>query len=167
MDGEIVILEAHLHPMATAWPLGADNTTDSLSDDAGSQISVIWVVVSNVSGPCPHRLLSLNGVVVLNPLQLRPRWSKTPSHLVAAIASSDRAQPTTASIVSLGVPLLGTSIQWFLQWPLGAENRTDSPFRNRGSQFSVLTSQNIVTTHLATAIASSVSRCAPDTVILS
>ena len=41
MDGEIVILEAHLHPMATAWPLGADNTTDSLSDDAGSQISVI------------------------------------------------------------------------------------------------------------------------------
>ena len=41
MDGEIVILEAHLHPMATAWLLGADNTTDSLSDDAGSQISVI------------------------------------------------------------------------------------------------------------------------------
>ena len=42
MNGEIVTLEAHLHPMATAWPLGADNTTDSLSDDAGSQISVIW-----------------------------------------------------------------------------------------------------------------------------
>ena len=41
MDGEIVILEAHLHPMATALSLGADNTTDSLSDDAGSQISVI------------------------------------------------------------------------------------------------------------------------------
>ena len=42
MDGEIVTKEALLHPMATAWPLGADNTTDSLSDDAGSQISVIW-----------------------------------------------------------------------------------------------------------------------------
>ena len=40
MDGEIVTVEAHLHPMAPAWPLGADNTTDSLSDDAGSQISV-------------------------------------------------------------------------------------------------------------------------------
>ena len=36
MDGEIVTLEALLHSMATAWPLGADNTTDSLSDDAGS-----------------------------------------------------------------------------------------------------------------------------------
>ena len=41
MDGEIVVSEVHLHPMATAWPLGADNTTDYLSDDAGSQISVI------------------------------------------------------------------------------------------------------------------------------
>ena len=41
MESAMVILEAHLHPMAPAWPLGADNTTDSLSDDAGSQISVI------------------------------------------------------------------------------------------------------------------------------
>ncbi|MEC7541130.1 MAG: hypothetical protein VX759_09140, partial [SAR324 cluster bacterium] len=49
----------------------------------------------------------------------------------------------------------------------GAENRTDSPLRNRGSQFSVLTSENIVTTHLATAITSSVSGCSPDGVILS
>ena len=41
MDGATVMLEVYLHPMAPAWPLGADNTTDSLSDDAGSQISVI------------------------------------------------------------------------------------------------------------------------------
>ena len=43
MDGATVTLEAHLHPMAPAWPLGADNTTDSLSDDAGSQISVVSI----------------------------------------------------------------------------------------------------------------------------
>ena len=50
MDGEIVRLEALLHPMATAWPLGADNTTDSLSDDAGSQISVIsWADATRLS----------------------------------------------------------------------------------------------------------------------
>ena len=49
MDGEIVTLEAHLHPMAPAWPLGADNTTDSLSDDAGSQISVIsWAAATRL-----------------------------------------------------------------------------------------------------------------------
>ena len=40
MDGAMVSLEAHLHPMDPACPLGADNTTDSLSDDAGSRISV-------------------------------------------------------------------------------------------------------------------------------
>ena len=37
------------------------------------------------------------------------------NHLDAAFASSERAQTTTELIVSLGVPLLGTSIQWFLQ----------------------------------------------------
>ena len=46
MDNAMVTLEAHLHPMAPAWPLGADNTTGSLSDDAGSQISVrSWAVL--------------------------------------------------------------------------------------------------------------------------
>ena len=72
MDGAMVTLEANLHPMATTCPLGAD-TTDSLSDDAGSQISVIRLVVSNISSQWPQRLHNINGVVAQHPLQLSPQ----------------------------------------------------------------------------------------------
>ena len=82
-------------------------------------------------------------------------------------------------MVSPEVQSHGSSIQWRgnFHWTLcvstliqsGVDIASDglTPLLNREGQHSVLTSQNIVTTHLATAIASSVSRCAPDAVILS
>ena len=75
--------------------MGADNTTDSsVMSDARSQISVSF----------GHNVSAI--------------------HLVAAIASSEKAQPTTGAMVSLEVPVLGISIQWPIHSHWGAVQKS-------------------------------------------
>ena len=116
MEGEIVTLEAHLHPMAPASPLGAKCQLTPPNRVGAEQR------FHHLDSKQPSDF-SFEGK---ESVQHFAHNNHPKAHLIHRPASSRAAKSIYQSKLVLDVPSQETSNQWWGQSPLGADNTTDS-----------------------------------------